>query len=71
MRLESENSLIYLIIMPPPKPANKHVVNTPVPPVPKDGAKAPVKDGAKAPVTNGGAKGGKKGGNPKDVKPTA
>ena len=28
MRLESENSLIYLIIMPPPKPANKHVVNT-------------------------------------------
>jgi hypothetical protein len=70
MRLESENSLIYLIIMPlPPKPASKNVVT----PVPKDGSKAPVKDGAKAPApaTKDGAKGGKKGGNPKDVKPTA
>ena len=69
MRLESENSLIYLIIMPPPKPANKHVVNTPVTPA----SKAPVKDGSKAPApaAKDGAKGGKKGGNPKDVKPTA
>ena len=56
--------------MPPPKPANKHVVNTPVTPAPKDGGKAPVKDGGKAPVKDA-AKGGKKGGNPKDVKPTA
>ena len=82
MRLESENSMIYLIIMPPPKPANKHVVNTDAAlkdgalkdggkaPV-KDGGKAPAKDGGKAPAAKDGAKGGKKGGNPKDVKPTA
>ena len=68
MRLESENSLIYLIIMPPPKPASKHVANTPATATPKDGSKAPAT--AKAPVKDG-AKGGKKGGNPKDVKPTA
>ena len=53
----------------PQKPNSK----TP-PAVTKDGAKAPAavtKDGGKAPVTNGGGKGGKKGGNSKDVKPTA
>jgi hypothetical protein len=63
MRLESKYSLLYMIIMPPPKPTSKHVANTPAA---KDGAKAPAKDGDKAPVTNGGGKGGKKGGNPKD-----
>ena len=56
--------------MPPPKPANKHVVNTAAAAVTKDGSKAPVKDGAKVPAP-AAAKGGKKGGNPKDVKPTA
>lgn len=59
--------------MPPPKPTNKHVVNTPAAAVtaPKDGGKAPVKAPAPAPGAKDGAKGGKKGGNPKDVKPTA
>ena len=57
--------------MPPPKPTNKHVVNTPAAAVTKDGGKAPVKAPAPAPGAKDGAKGGKKGGNPKDVKPTA
>lgn len=54
--------------MPPPKPANKHVVNTAAAAVTKDGAKAPAPATVKVPAA---AKGGKKGGNPKDVKPTA
>ena len=63
--------------MPPPKPTNKHVVNTPAAAVtaPKDGGKVPVKVPVKAPApapgAKDGAKGGKKGGNLKDVKPTA
>ena len=57
--------------MPPPKPTNKHVVNTPAAAVTKDGGKAPVTAKAPAPGAKDGAKGGKKGGNPKDVKPTA
>jgi len=73
-------------IMPPPKPNSKSPAKDggKAPPA-KDGGKAPpAKDGVKAPakdapkdgsnalVINGGGKGGKKGGNLKDVaKPNA